>query len=39
MMFTPVIYKKSYYRLYTTTVTKKKILQQNAVHDQQSVSH
>jgi len=32
-------YKKSDYRLYTTVVTKKKTLQQNAVHDQQSVSH
>jgi len=32
-------YKKSYYQLYTTAVPKKKMLQQNAVHDQQSVSH
>jgi len=32
-------YKKSHYRLYTTAVTKKKMLQQNAVHYQQSVSY
>ena len=32
-------YKKSHYRMYTTVVTKKKMLQQYAVHDQQSVSH
>ena len=32
-------YKKSHYRLYTTAVTKKEMLQQNAIHDQQSVSY
>jgi len=31
--------KKSHYWLYPTAVTKKKMLQQNAVHDQQSVSY
>jgi len=31
--YTPAIYKKSHYRPYTTAVTKKKMLQQNAVHD------
>jgi len=31
-------YKKSHYRLYTTAVTKKEMLRQNAVHDQQLVS-
>jgi len=30
--------KKSHYQLYTAAVTKKKMLQQNAVHDQQLVS-
>ena len=33
------LYIKSYYRLYTTAVTNGRMLQQNAVHDQQSVSH
>jgi len=32
-------YKKYHYRLHTTAVTKKKTLQQNAVHDQQSMGH
>ena len=32
-------YKKSHDRLYTTVVAKKKMLQQNAVHDEQLVSH
>jgi len=32
-------YKKSHYQLYTTAVRKKKTLQQNAIHDQQLVSH
>jgi len=32
-------YKKSHDPLYTTATTKKKLLQQNAVHDQQLVSH
>ena len=37
MIFIPVI-QKYHYQLYTTDVTKKKMLQQNAVHYQQSVS-
>jgi len=30
---------KYHYRLYATAETKKNMLQQNAVHDQQSLSH
>jgi len=32
-------YKNSHYWQYTTAVTKKKMMQQNAVHDQKSVSY